>query len=224
MLHRSLEDTLLGDYEYPIALTVEVTKQGVTLSKLRYLKTVGQMINETIRCPSIEVYCHVNHRMDPHIEKGHGRPMGIDWILQFKPNHTIFRDTISALREGTMSLNLGNPMTQNIAKKLMEKIHSRSSVSYKRLNSFEQGLVLEPYCRLAFERAGEGRRTVLQNVEIVDRESSLMTRNGRESTVYHPTPSPTMEIDLLVITEIETVHSILTGLKELSFNKNPAQI
>ena len=38
----SLDDNLLKGFEYPVCLVVEVTKQGVLLSKLRYLKSLGQ--------------------------------------------------------------------------------------------------------------------------------------------------------------------------------------
>ena len=48
-----LEETLLNGFEFPVAVVVEVTKQGIVLSKMRYLKAVGDVINQTVRCASI---------------------------------------------------------------------------------------------------------------------------------------------------------------------------
>ena len=49
----SLESSLLSGFEFPVALVVEVTKQGIVLSKQRYLKALGDVVNQTIRCASI---------------------------------------------------------------------------------------------------------------------------------------------------------------------------
>ncbi|GEM_PF-2141412 len=214
-----LERGLLEKYEYPVALAVEVTKKGVTLSKLRYLKTVGQAINETLRCPSIEVYCHVSPSVDPHMEKGHGRPMGIDWIFRFDVRKDLFREVVRDIRKGRRRINTNNPNTREMARHLIQKIETRKNPSYKMLNPYEQGLVLEPYCEMIFERAGRGPRDVFQNVEVVNRESALLVRDP-EPTIYYPKPSPTMEIDLLVITDVSTLPSILMDLKNYGFERD----
>ncbi|MDG6220343.1 MAG: hypothetical protein QCI38_02705 [Candidatus Thermoplasmatota archaeon] len=221
MLHKPLEENLLKGYDYPVSLVVEVTKQGVTLSKLRYLKTIGQLVNETIRCPIIEIYCHMGNQIDPHLDKDHGRPMGIDWIFKFDLDNKIFRKTVESLRREEAQLNLRNPMTRETGLKLLRKIEKYSSINYKRLNPFEQGLMLEPYCRMVFEMAGTGHQTVLQNVEIINRESNLVVHKPKEqSVIYYPQPSPTVEIDLLIITEIDEVHTILDGILKLGFKRD----
>lgn len=215
--HFSLEDELLDSFEYPIALTIEITKQGVILSKLRYLKTVGLTINETVRCPSIEVYAHMGSQIDSYLSNGNARPAGIDWIFTFRLQPDIFQEAVELIKRGELHINKNNPKTRDIAQELVRTINNKKRVSFKRLNPLAQGLVLEPYCNLIFQRAGEGERIVLQNVEVVNRENALRVRPPHQEDFYYPRPSPTMEIDLLVITEIGNVHSILDDLKENGF-------
>jgi len=207
----------LSGFEYPVALVVEVTKQGVLLSKLRYLKALGDVINETIRCPSIEAYVHLGSHVDPYLINGNGKPTGIDWIFNFRMDRELFNETVAMLKSGEAKINLHNPKTKKIANNLFRKIRERDRVSFKRLDPVEQGLILEPYCNLLFHRAGNGERIVLQNVEVSNREACIRVRGPKEDVIYHPKSAPLMEIDLLVITEISSVHSVLTGLKEYGF-------
>jgi len=213
----SLDDTLLKGFEYPVALVVEVTKKGVILSKLRYLKALGQAVNETIRCPSIEVYAHMDDYRDSYLEQRGGRPIGIDWVFRFGLDGRLFNETLSLLRKGELSLNINNPQIYNIGKRLAERLERKGGLNFRRLDPVEQGMVLEPYCNLVFQRAGEGRRIVLQNVEVMNTEPSLRTRARGIDMIYTPEPAPHMEIDLLVITEISTVRSILDGLRGMGF-------
>ena len=224
MRHASVEKELLSRFEYPVALTVEVTSKGVLLSKLRYLKTVGLTINETIRCPSIEVYCHVSPNMDPRLMKGRGRPMGIDWIFCFQPERQMLKETFKNIRERKVSLNYRNPLTRDIVDKLLEKIEKNSNISYKRLSPYEQGIILEPYCRTVFEKAGSGDRIVLQNVEIVDRESNLLVHMDDDTVLYRPKPGPVMEIDLLVLTDFSYLSSIVEGLEKQGFLRDTNRV
>jgi hypothetical protein len=212
-----LESSLLDGFDFPVALVVEVTKKGVVLSKLRYLKGLGQMVNETIRCPSIAAYVHVERYRDSFLAERGARPMGIDWIFQFDVEPRLFNEALAMLRKGALHINFNNPQTEKMARRLMERLDRRGSLSFRRLDPIEQGMLLEPYCNLALQRAGEGRRIVLQNVEIINTEPSLRVRSPGMDMVYAPEPAPHMEIDLLVVCEISTVRSILDGLRDQGF-------
>lgn len=214
-----LEETLLRDFEYPVCLVVEVTKQGVLLSKLRYLKSLGQVVNETIPCPSIEVYMHMGNFVDPFLLKGGARPIGIDWILGFDLDRDLFRETLVKLRTGKARMNQNNPMTAHLIQPLLKKIDS-GKLNFRRLEAVEKGLILEPYCNLAFHRASRGRSVILQNVELVDREGAIRVRGPTYDEVYSSKPGPVMEIDILVITEISNVHDLLEGLGSYGFFKD----
>jgi len=213
----SLDDALLDGFEYPVALVVEVTKKGVVLSKLRYLKALGQVVNETIRCPSIEVYVHVDKYRDSFLEDRGGRPIGIDWVFQFDIDGRLFSETTQLMRSNGLSVNFNNPQTEQMARRLMDKLDRRGTLSFRKLDALEQGLILEPYCNLVFQRAGQGKRVVLQNVEIINTEPSLRVRGPGQDVIYAPEPAPHMEIDLLVLTEIENVRSILDGMRDFGF-------
>ena len=215
----SLDDNLLKGFEYPVCLVVEVTKQGVLLSKLRYLKSLGQEINETIRCPVIEVYMHMGKFVDPYLKSGGARPIGIDWIFSFELDKQLFRETINALKSKKANLNMNNPMTTEFVAKLTKKI-DRGNTSFRKLESVEKGLILEPYCNLAFQKAGKGKRVVLQNVMIIEREAAIRISGPGYDDVYTSKPGPAMEIDILIITEISNVHNILDGLKQYGFYYN----
>jgi len=213
----SLDDALLGGFEYPVVLVVEVTKKGVVLSKLRYLKALGQLVNETMRCPSIEVYVHVDRYEDPFLQSRGGRPIGIDWIFQFEVNPGLFSEAMNYVRKGDLRLNVGNPQTAQIASRLLERLDRRGNLNFRKLDGVEKGLLLEPYCNLAFQRAGQGKRVILQNVEIMNTEPTLRIRQRGMDVIYAPEPAPHMEIDLLVITEISNVRSVLDGLAAMGF-------
>lgn len=215
----SIDDNLLEGFEYPVCLVVEVTKQGVLLSKLRYLKSLGQEINETIRCPVIEVYMHMGTHVDSYLKNGGARPTGIDWIFIFELDRTLFRETMKALKAKKVNFNMNNPMTTKSAANLMEKI-KKGKTSFKKLEPVEKGLILEPYCNLAFQKAGEGKRIILQNVMIIDREAAIRVSGPGYDDVYTSESGPAMEADILVITEISNVHNILDGLRQYGFFYN----
>ena len=215
----NLDETLLGDFEYPVCLVVEVTKQGVLLSKLRYLKSLGQEINETIRCPVIEVYMHMGKFVDPYLKNGGGRPIGIDWIFGFELDRQLFRETVDALKEKKANFNMNNPMTTDFVANLDRKLQ-RGGINFRKLEPVEKGLILEPYCNLAFQKAGRGNRIILQNAMIIDREASIRVRGPGYDDVYASEPGPAMEVDILVITEISNVHNILEGLGQYGFFYN----
>jgi hypothetical protein len=214
--YMSLDETLLKDFEYPVCLVVEVTKQGVLLSKLRYLKSVGQVVNETIRCPVIEVYMHMGRFMDPILFKGGARPIGIDWIFSFDLDRQLFMETLTALRTGKAHVNHNNPQITNLINPLMKKIDA-GKMNFKRLEATEKGLLLEPYCKLAFQKAAKGRCKIFQNVELINREASVRIRGPGYEDIYNSEPGPPMEIDILVIAEISDVHDILEGLGQFGF-------
>jgi hypothetical protein len=211
-----LEETLLKDFEYPVCLVVEVTKQGVLLSKLRYLKSLGQVINETVPCPSIEVYMHMGRFVDPFLLKGGARPIGIDWIFSFDLDRELFKETLVLLRNGKAKMNRNNPMTAHLIPPLLRKIDS-GKLNFRRLEAVEKGLILEPYCSLAFQKASSGRTVVLQNVELVDREAAIRVRGQTYDDIYSSKPGPVMEIDILAITEISNVHDLLEGIGRYGF-------
>ncbi len=213
----SLDDALLSGFEFPVALVVEVTKKGVVLSKLRYLKALGQLVNETMRCPCIEVYVHADGREDPYTGMRGGRPVGIDWIFQFDVSNAMFSEAMAYVRRGDLRLNINNPQTQLFAARLLERLDRRGSLNYRKLDGVEKGLLLEPYCNLAFQRAGKGKRVILQNVEIMNTEPTLRVRQRGVDVIYAPEPAPHMEIDLLVVAEISDVRSILDGLASMGF-------
>lgn len=220
----SLDDALLSSFEYPVALVVEVTKKGIVLSKLRYLKALGQLVNETMRCPCIEVYVHVDRYEDPHIESKGGRPIGIDWIFQFDVDHAMFAEAMAYVRKGDLRLNVNNPQTIDIASRLMSRMDRRGGINFRRADGTEKGLLLEPYCNLAFQRAGQGKRIILQNVEIMNTEPTLRVRQRGLDVIYAPEPAPHMEIDLLVITEISSVRSIIDGLCSMGFRHDRKEL
>lgn len=215
----SLDETLLKGFEYPVCLVVEVTKQGVLLSKLRYLKSLGQEINETIRCPVIEVYMHMGKFVDPYLKNGGARPIGIDWIFSFELDKQLFRETVNALKAKNANFNMNNPMTTEFVANLSKKI-DKGKISFGKLEAVEKGLILEPYCNLAFQKAGKGKRTILQNAMIIDREAAIRVRGSGYDDVYTSKPGPAMEVDILIITEISNVHNILNGLSKYSFFYN----
>ncbi len=215
----SLDDTLLKGFQYPVCLVVEVTKQGVLLSKLRYLKSLGQVINETIRCPVIEVYMHMGRFVDPYLKNGGARPIGIDWIFSFELDKKLFKDTVSALKTRKANFNMNNPMTTDFVANLTRKI-DHGKTSFRKLEPVEKGLILEPYCNLAFQRAGEGKRVILQNAQIINREASIRVSGPNYDDVYASESGPAMEVDILVITEISSVHEILQGLERQGFFYN----
>ena len=219
----SLDGNLLKGFEYPVCLVVEVTKQGVLLSKLRYLKGLGQEINETIRCPVIEVYMHMGKFVDSYLKNGGARPIGIDWIFSFDIDKGLFKETVNALNSGKAKLNTNNPMTVDFVRNLEKKLH-RSDVNFKKLEPVEKGLILEPYCNLAFQKAGDGKKIILQNAQIIEREAAIRVNGPGYDDVYTSTPGPSMEIDILIITEISNVHDLLEGLQQYGFfyNKNLA--
>ena len=204
----SLDDTLLKGFEYPVCLVVEVTKQGVLLSKLRYLKSLGQEINETIRCPVIEVYMHMGTFVDPYLKNGGARPIGIDWIFSFELDKPLFKETVNALKTKKANFNMNNPMTTKFVANLNSKI-GQGYINFKKLGAVEKGLILEPYCKLAFQKAGKGKRVVLQNVMVIEREAAIRVSGPGYDDVYTSKPGPAMEIDILLITEISNVHNIL---------------
>ena len=215
----SLDDNLLKGFEYPVCLVVEVTKQGVLLSKLRYLKSLGQEINETIRCPVIEVYMHMGTFVDSYLKSGGARPIGIDWIFSFELDKQLFKETVNALKTKKANFNMNNPMTTKFVANLNSRI-GQGYINFKKLGAVEKGLILEPYCNLAFQKAGKGKRVVLQNVMIIEREAAIRVSGPGYDDVYTSEPGPAMEIDILIITEISNVHNILDGLKQYGFYYN----
>ena len=215
----SLDGTLLKGFQYPVCLVVEVTKQGVLLSKLRYLKSLGQVINETIRCPVIEVYMHMGKFVDPYLKSGGERPIGIDWIFSFELDKPLFRETVNLLRAKKANFNINNPMTKKFVANLNSKI-GQGQISFRKLTAIEKGLILEPYCNLAFQKAGKGKRVVLQNVMIIEREAAIRVNAPGYDDIYTSEPGPAMEIDILIITEISNVHNILDGLNQYGFFYN----
>lgn len=218
----SLESSLLSGYEFPVALVVEVTKQGIVLSKQRYLKALGDVVNQTIRCASIEMYAHTGSFLDPHLRFGSDGPVGVDLLYNFRVEKHYFFETVEAIKDGKLRINMNNPQTVDVARVLMEKIMRRESLSYKRLRSHEQGLILEPYMTHMLQKAGKGKRTVLQNVELLDREGVLRCLVDGETIEYKPTPAPVMEVDILMITEIATLPNILKDLENHGFRHEKA--
>jgi hypothetical protein len=214
--YMSLDETLLKDFEYPVCLVVEVTKQGVLLSKLRYLKTLGQVVNETIRCPVIEVYMHMGRFVDPFLFKGGARPIGIDWIFSFELDKSLFKETLTALRTGKAQMNPNNPMTAHLITPMMKKIDA-GTLNFRKMEATEKGLILEPYCKLAFQKAVKGRCKIFQNAELIDREAAIRVRGPGYEDIYNSEPGPVMEMDILVILEISEVHDVLDGLRQLGF-------
>ena len=214
--HLSLDETLLKGFEFPVCLVVEVTKQGVLLSKLRYLKSLGLVVNETIRCPSIEVYMHMGKFVDPFLFKGGARPIGIDWIFSFELDKQLFGETLELLRRGKAKINQNNPLITHLVKPLLRKIDA-GKVNFRKLEAVEKGLILEPYCSLAFQKACGGKAVILQNVELVDREAAIRVRGPNYDDIYSSNPGPVMEIDILIITEISDVHNILQDLGKYGF-------
>lgn len=212
----NLDETLLKGFEYPVCLVVEVTKQGVLLSKLRYLKTLGQIVNETIRCPVIEVYMHMGKFVDPFLSNGGARPIGIDWIFNFELDRPLFRETLVLLRNGKASINRNNPMVAQFINPLMRKIDS-GKLNFKKLEAVEKGLLLEPYCRLAFRKAGGERCVTLQNAQLIDKEAAIRVRGPGYEDIYNAEPGPAMEIDVLVIAEISDIRPMLDGLGRYGF-------
>ena len=99
----------------------------------------------------------------------------------------------------------------------MEKIHSKQRINFKRLTAQEQGLILEPYVYYLFSKVGQGKRNVLQNVELIDREGMLKCQVGRDTIRYKPAPAPTMELDVLMFTDLKHLPSILQDLEEHGF-------
>ena len=212
-----LEDTLLNGYHFPVTLVVEVTKQGIVLSKMRYLKAVGETVNQTIRCASIEMYVHMGHFIDPHFNDKQAGPVGIDLLYSFKIDKSVLNETVEDIKRGRAMINFNNPQTLEMARSLMDKIMNHKKINFNRLSSHEQGLILEPYTSHLLRKAGHGRRTVLQNVELSDREGSLKCRIGNDTVFYRPATSPTMEVDILLITELSTLPSILSDLEKYGF-------
>jgi hypothetical protein len=212
-----LEDALLNGYSFPVALVMEVTKQGIVLSKMRYLKAVGEAVNQTIRCASIEMYAHMGHFIDPHFNKEQAGPVGIDLLYSFHIEKGIFNETIEEIKRGRARINYNNPQTRDVAKTLMDKIKNHNKIIFKRLSSHEQGLILEPYVSVLMQKLGEGKRTILQNVELSDREGSLRCHSGGDTVIYRPAKSPTMEVDILLICDLRTLPSIMGDLEEFGF-------
>ncbi len=212
-----LEETLLDGYEYPIALVIEVTKQGIVLSKLRYLKAVSDVINETVRCPSITMYMHGGQFLDPHLKDLDIGPMGVDMFYRFPVDKGLLNETVEAIKRGRAFLNHNNPQTRVMAGLLMEKIMKKDRINYKRLTAQEQGLILEPYMNYLLTHAGEGKRTVLQNVELVEREGVLKCQVDQDIVRYRPANGPTMELDILVVTDQRYLTSIFKALERYGF-------
>lgn len=212
-----LEDTLLNGFEFPVALVIEVTKQGVVLSKMRYLKAVGDVINQTIRCPMITMYTHMGTFRDPHLSSEMISPMGVDLIYLFQIDKQYFNETIETIKRGRATLNFHNPQTKDMARGLMEKIMKKERINFRRLSAQEQGLILEPYIYYLLQRVGEGKRNVLQNVELLEREGVLKCEIGNDSLRYRPGPAPTMELDILMFTDLKYLPSILRGLESHGF-------
>jgi hypothetical protein len=212
-----LEETLLNGFEFPVAMVVEVTKQGIVLSKMRYLKAVGDVINQTIRCPMITMYTHMGTFRDPHLQSEMISPMGVDLIYLFQIDKQYFNETIEAIKRGKATLNFHNPQTRDMARGLMEKIMRKERINFRRLSAQEQGLILEPYVFYLFQRVGEGKRNVLQNVELLEREGILKCEMGNDTHRYRPAPAPTMELDILVFTDLKYLPSILRGLESRGF-------
>lgn len=214
-----LEETLLDGFEYPVAVMVEVTKQGIVLSKMRYLKAVGDVINQTIRCASIAMYAHVSHFVDPHLQDQKIGPVGIDLVYNFQVDKGMFNETIESVKRGRATINHNNPQTRDMAIALMDKIRTKDRINFKRLTAQEQGLVLEPYVFHLFNKVGEGRRQVLQNIELIDREGLLKCQVKNDVIRYKPAPAPTMELDILMFTDLQTLPSILKGLEKFGFRR-----
>jgi hypothetical protein len=218
-----LEEALLDGFEFPVALVVEVTKQGIVLSKMRYLKAVGDVVNETVRCSSIEMYCHMGRFVDPHLQGERTGPIGIDLLYLMDLDKGLFNESVDAIRKGKARINICNPQTRDIASLLNEKIRTRDRINFNRLTSQEQGLILEPYVYHLLEKAGEGRRKIFQNVELVERGGLLKCRMGDDIVKFRPAAAPTMELDILLITDMPTLHSILKGLEGMGFKKEGLQ-
>ena len=212
-----LEDTLLNGFEFPVAVVVEVTKQGIVLSKMRYLKAVGDIINQTIRCPMITMYAHMGMFRDPHLSSDMISPMGVDLLYLFQIDKQYFNETIETIKRGRATLNFHNPQTRDMARGLMEKIMKKERINFRRLSAQEQGLILEPYIYYLFQRVGEGKRNVLQNVELLEREGILKCEVGNDTLRYRPAPAPTMELDILMFTDLKYLPSILRGLESHGF-------
>ncbi|MDG6224482.1 MAG: hypothetical protein QCI82_03110 [Candidatus Thermoplasmatota archaeon] len=218
-----LEEALLNGFEYPVALVVEVTKQGIVLSKMRYLKAVGDVVNETVRCPSMVMYCHMGKFIDPHLIGQRTGPMGIDLLYLMELNKGLFNESVDAIRRGRSMVNTNNPSTKNIASALLEKINTRDRINFNRLTAQEQGLILEPYVHYLLKRAGSGKRKLFQNVELVERGGLIKCRSGDEIIRFRPTPAPMMELDILLVTNMNTMSSILKDLEMMGFKKETLQ-
>jgi len=212
-----LEESLLSGFEFPVALVVEVTKQGVVLSKQRYLRAVGDVVNQTIRCASIEMYAHTGQFVDPHLRLGLGGPVGVDLLYNFKVDKHLLNQTVQNIKQDKLRINFNNPQTGEMARALMEKIRNKERINYRRLSSQEQGLILEPYVSYILSRAGRGRRKVFQNVELLNREGIIRCHEGNDIHQYNPIPAPVMEVDVLMITELAALNSILTDLVNYGF-------
>ncbi|HHD16452.1 MAG TPA: hypothetical protein ENK47_07060 [Euryarchaeota archaeon] len=212
-----LEDTLLNGFEFPVAMVIEVTKQGIVLSKMRYLKAVGDIINQTIRCPMITMYAHMGSFRDPHLNSEVISPMGVDLIYMFQIDKQYFNETVEAIKRGRATLNFHNPQTQEMAKVLMEKIMRKDRINFRRLSAQEQGLILEPYIYYMLQRVGEGKRNILQNVELLEREGVLKCEREGDIIRYRPAPAPTMEVDIMMFTDMKYIPSILRGLESHGF-------
>ena len=104
-----------------------------------------------------------------------------------------------------------------MANLLMEKIIKKERIIYKRLTAQEQGLILEPYMNYLLTHAGEGKRTVLQNIELVEREGVLKCQVDQDIIRYRPAHGPTMELDILVVTDQRYLTSIFKGLERFGF-------
>ncbi len=228
----SIEGELLGSFDDPIALSIEVTKQGVVLSKLRYLKALGSFINETINCPNIELYLHTGNFIDTHIEKGGGRPAGIDYIYKFKMRKRILRQVVGEVYNGKLQINSSNPnitdKVENVHQMIdrhfnPEKYHNgkRSIMNVKKLTGVEEGILLEPYCaHICNTIMQERHHLLLQNVQLL-RQNYMRAapNNGGKYVDYVPRQPPTMEIDILLIIEIKDLSLFLEGLSEYGYHK-----
>jgi len=215
---RSLERSLLNGFEYPVAFVVEVTRQGVMLSKLRYLRALGQLIGDTVQCPNIEVYMHMGNYLDSHLETSGARPPGVHLFYQFSVDKGLFKELLEQISTGKAKISTNNPQTQKLAQGLIRDIQKGKLHNFKKLNPHEQGLILEPYCSMVMEKVGVGKRVILQNVEITDRENTLRIRDTKDETLYYPIALPSMEIDILMIIELENAYSVLKGLERVGFN------
>jgi hypothetical protein len=135
----------------------------------------------------------------------------------------LFNESVDAIRKGKARINSNNPHTRDMVSLLYEKIRTRDRINFNRLTAQEQGLILEPYVFHLLEKAGEGRRKIFQNVELVERGGLLKCHVGEDIVKYRPAAAPTMELDILLITDMPTLHSILKGLEGMGFKKEGLQ-